>query len=45
MNELSPTGRNDLGTTVNKYTVPAKQTTQISAEIHRRLRKNHSVRP
>src|ERR1700760_3010307 len=45
MNELSPTGRNDLGTTLNRYAVPARQAIQAMAEIQRLRRKNHSDRP
>ena len=40
MKLLSPAGRKVFGMTMKSPTVPARQTTQISTEIHRR-RRNH----
>ena len=45
MTLLSPGGRNALGTSTNSPIVPARQTTQITAEIHRCLRNHQSDPP
>src|SRR5262245_32434551 len=42
---LSPGGRNDLGMVTSSRMVPARQTTQIAAEIHRCLRNHQSDEP
>ena len=42
---LSPSGRKVLGTTMKSATVPARQTTQMAAEIQRRCRNQVSDFP
>src|SRR4249919_574094 len=42
---LSPTGKNDLGTTMKSQIVPARQTTQINADTQRKRRNHQSDLP